>query len=66
MMYAFFDEVKKNRASPRGLVAFFFWGLAVVVAVGQVLVLGSNVSLCLPIKMQIKIFNSIKTKGTLS
>ena len=53
-------------------MAFFFsWGLAgtkaLVVAVGQVMVLGSNVFLlCLFIMMQIKLLNSIKTESTLS
>ena len=40
-------------------MAFVFWGLAgaeaVVVAVGQVMVLGSNVPFCLSIKIHINI-----------
>ena len=46
-------------------MAFFFsWGLAraVVLAVGQVVVLGSNVSFFVCKSMKIKILNSIKTE----
>ena len=52
------------------MASVFSWRLAgadpVVVTVGQVMVLGLNVSLSAPIKMQIKILNSRKTKSTLS
>ena len=59
-----------SRAWPRSLVAFFLsWGLAgavaVVLAVGLVVILGSGV-FYLPIMIQIKILNSIKLKSTLS
>ena len=47
-------------------MAFFSWmvavGVGVVLAVGQVLFLGSDVRFCLQIMMKVKILNSTKTR----